>query len=285
MSKKISDNEIQFIKDNFCDKGYAFCAKSLNKSPVTIFKYAKQFNLVTTDECKSKIRSASAAKWQNERPKPQEKRCVNANTFINGSNNKDIAYICGLLWGDGSFVKDLGRVSLNNCAIDSQDFLPIFLRTGNWASHTRKPNKRSIKPSLIISTVNKVLCNFLHDLGYSVGRKDARLAVEFFNKDIRHHWWRGYFDADGCFYFHKKSYSRGINISACYDYDWSFTDDLLKELSIEYRMVRRIRKLGRNSELNINGREKIKKFGKYLYKDSENCRLERKYQKWLECIS
>lgn len=286
MGKWYNEQEDSFLKENYTKMGAEFCSEKLNRKVISIYNRAHKIGLHVDSSYRVK-NIAPYHKFIKENPKPQSERKVNADRFINGQNDSNTAYICGVLWADGHITsnpKYYGKIALSALKSDVELYIPIFNKHDLWNIFYHKPSeKRQLQAT--ISTVNTTLANHLHKFGYVTKRMDMTNAVNFFHESVKHHWWRGFFDGDGCFY--KPKYSRYASVSACYNYNWKSYTDLLTSMNIKYCTYNKIsQKTGYGkSSISFTKKEYIKAFGEYLYKDSENCRLERKYQKWLECIS
>ena len=108
--------------------------------------------------------------------------------------------------------------------------------------------------------------------------------------NLKHYWFRGLIDGDGCFYFHK--YHKEMTLASSYNQDWNYILKLCKHLNIEPAMKKTIQTqnghINKSSVIRFRKFEYIKKFGDYIYKDRDVDRIgfERNYNKFKQiCIN
>lgn len=94
---------------------------------------------------------------------------------------------------------------------------------------------------------------------------------------VRHLWWRGYSDGDGCF---MKGRLSVFTLTSCREQDWSFYAQLCKDLGVDQVRVRRQRfKHGsENSSVVVSSKRLIEKLGSYFYQgyETDGIGLQRK---------
>ena len=157
----------------------------------------------------------------------------------------------------------------------------IFLKIGKWNLYNyEKFDKRTNKNyySSTICTTNKFLYKFLENNDYK--QKSYISADKILNKipdKLKHHFFRGYSDADGCYYYNTKTTTKQYSITSTKEQNWSFMINIFEKLNIKYSL----RILKTYSQIRIVNKSDILKYAEYLYQDSINIRLERKYEKYI----
>jgi len=212
-----------------------------------------------------------------------EKYNVDHFQFFN-IDNIIIAYILGLIWADGSISKNGFRISLH-CKYDKDinsdynTFIKILNLIGNWNDyHYDRYDKRTKKTYRKgeFQTTNRHLYNFLKKMDYD--KKSYVSPTKILNnipKDLHSHFFRGYSDGDGSFY-HKNSTTQ-YAVASTVQQDWGFMINKLDELGIKYTVKRVVLNKNSSSVVRITNKWDIMKLGEWMYQDSEDSRLERKY--------
>lgn len=211
------------------------------------------------------------------------KNCkVNADDFVQ-VKTKEHAYILGLLWADGTLCDNKEKGKEISITMKSEDILTlseIFNKTGQWNITHKFKNSLERKPQTRFRTSNGKLFDYLLDKDYKSKNNSPSKIIETISDGLKHYWFQGFFDGDGCFYVNQKLYFYRTNISGPYDQDWSFVENLYKDLQIRYSIRKYISKLNhKSSSINTVARINGKILGKYLYQDG--CiGLQRKYEKY-----
>jgi len=210
---------------------------------------------------------------------------VNPLQFINPTT-PEVAYILGLLWADGYIGKN-NAVNIQAVRTDLDLLYKHFLTTGNWKIYYRTPKNR--KEQATIHKGNMMLANFLKENDYTIkSDKSACKILSIIPENLKHYWFRGVVDGDGCFYIrNKKSYQ--FSLASSYQQDWTYFEDLLKSLNIKYNIQRRIQirknlPSTQSSVIRISNKNTIKILGEYIYQNYEidKIGLHRKYEKFLQ---
>lgn len=187
--------------------------------------------------------------------------------------NEQTAYILGYLWADGSIFKDkngIAYIRLRIIRADANEIKPLFDKFSflkKWASYDRHHvcETRNHSPSTEFALYNANLGNFLIDeLNYKNKSFDSpEKVLNFIPERFQKFWWRGYFDGDG--YIGTKD----MTITSTYEQDWSLTEDLFKNLEVNYIIRRKIcKKHGhKSSTIRVSYLEGMVKFATYLYGD------------------
>lgn len=203
--------------------------------------------------------------------------------------NPKVAYVLGFLWADGYISEKNNRIAIE---ITTKDFLyiePILQSVGHWnVYHRSRPNRKP--QSMATLTDNIKLTELLRDYDYCSKSASPSKILATIPDKLKHHWFRGLSDGDGCFYHGpinqpvEKRSLKHFTIGSTYEQDWSFVEQLMFELDItKYNLIKKTTvKDHKSSVIRFIGKKNITKFGKYIYRDFESCYLPRKYQKFVE---
>jgi hypothetical protein len=269
-----SAQDVLFLKENYSKYGKCYCADKLKLKPSQINTKCRKLQLKINRSTLSNIlicAQANALKHHIYN--------VNVVQFINVTT-AEVAYILGLLWADGYLYKPTGSIRIDALKSDIDHYFPIFIKTGNWNMCKRK-NSTSGKEMATVNTSNKSLCKHLMHHGYN--KKSIESADKILNiipNHLKHYWFLGYTDGDGCFNINTKNQYSCLTWSSSYDQNWSFLTNVLNNFGIRYHYKQCISKIGhKHSRIIILRKNDIIKFGNYIYK-SPNIGLFRKYDKY-----
>lgn len=222
-----------------------------------------------------------------------EKCNINPNLFLN-ITTKEIAYLLGLIWADGFLNpskngrnSNLGFVMVKE---DIEIIKPMLDSIGKWNYYERKQPVDTWKPSINVITNNKRILNFLIEHDYGI--KSQASADKILSKipdNLKHYFFRGLIDGDGCFYHYipkKGSTLRQFALTSTYEQDWSYFEKLCESLDIKYKIKRTTNNKSSSSVIRITNKDGIKRLGNYIYTnfDSDNIGLIRKNLKYHEII-
>jgi hypothetical protein len=211
----------------------------------------------------------------------------NLNFFTTDISPNSI-YILGFLWGDGYLAKThtCYNIRLSNNIRDEESIKNIILKTGNWKIYPDVQNRTTFNLS------DKEVHTFLSKNDYKEKSfKEPTKILNNIDKSLHFYFWLGFSDADGCWYsqYHK---SRLFTVSGNYEYKWIEYCTLLSNLNINYsyrqkeqQSYRDKNKICKCSEITIRKKNDLIAWGKYLYQDSKFTGLERKYQRYIKCMS
>lgn len=262
-----NQSHIKFLIKNYPKLGADYCSEQLNFTVCQIRSKASQLKL-------------KVIKRKGHLKNP-EKCNVNPLMFINPTQ-PEIAYLTGFLWADGY----LGSHYSINSEINFEDanvLLPIFQKTGNWKTYTRT-RKKSITTKFTCSS--KLMYDFF---SFESNSSPNKLICNVPTK-LKHYFFRGYCDGDGCFYFNKKQYLRQLCFSSCYDQDWEFIISLFKEINIQKYKTSKVQRKNKKGKINsyskvvVSNKSDITKFGEYIYQ-GEQFGLNRKFAKFCDIIT
>ena len=192
--------------------------------------------------------------------------------------NKEMAYTFGFWTADGNMGKNNNRISF--CSKD-YDLITIIKSALN--SNHKIGNSNGCF-NLTIS--NKIMYNDLLKLG---GIPAKSLIIQFPEVPDKYlsHFIRGYFDGNGCFYIQKDK--RRIHSNEYLGSNFCGNIDFLSAMKIKIKENANIDKTGcyiTNKRPNRSQRiysllyfgKKAIALGDYIYQNSENLRLERKFK-------
>jgi hypothetical protein len=198
-----------------------------------------------------------------------------------------VAYILGFIWADGYLTKDGRHFNVSGVEEDIDEIESLFDKLGNWCKHTDNREKYGWKNAKTLIGSNKEIYGFLLEHDYD--KKSYVSADKILSKipdDLKHYFFRGLVDGDGCFYYNKKGYLRQFALTSTYEQDWSYFENLCDELGVKFKIKRikkfnkKTKKENKSSVVMILGKE-ILKLGNYVYQ-GEQLGLNRKQNKFNE---
>lgn len=270
--------ENDWLVENYKKIGLKQCARFLNLRLLQVRGRITKLNLKLLPETKSKLVSI----------KP-EKCNINPELFYKIST-KEISYLLGLIWADG-FLNPSKNGQNSNLGFtmvkeDIDIIKPMLEFIGKWNYYERKQPVETWKPSINVITNNKRILNFL--IEHDFDKKSYISADKILSKipdELKHYFFRGLIDGDGCFYYYKPengSTLRQFALASSYEQDWSYFEKLCNEKNIKYNIKRTIGKKSSSSVIRITNKDGILKLGEYIYKDlhEDNIGLVRKYEKY-----
>lgn len=212
---------------------------------------------------------------------------VDVNSFLE-IKTKEMAYILGLIWADGHVKKTKENrhiLAISLLKNDMDEVRHNFTKFGNWCEY--KVRIKNEKPCTMLKLHIKQIVELLITNDYSSKYKSPCKILSKIPGDLKHYWWRGYFDGDGSLF--TRSTVNCLNLSSCYYQNWKFVKKLFKTLKIEKFSIRKssyINKLGklhRSSCIIIQNINDIERFCSYIYNcyDIDRIGLTRKYKRYL----
>lgn len=288
MSRRIPLEMISFVKTNYDRLGRNGCAKHLGVSPNRIKAIADAHGIKMTLKGRDDL-------YKRGIDIPNEKRKVNPEVFMNVTT-PEAAYLLGFIWADGCVSRNgatTPTIVIVQTAKDMEDIKPTIGRTGDWRFCYPTKEAEHHQQREHAYTTNRVLADYLDSKGYatkSVGSAAAILAT--IPDHLKHYWWRGLFDGDGCLFL-IKGQSKGVywSITSGYGQDWSPLTDLCDKLRIEFTISRgihpdeaKLKRHRRHSSFFIRRHKAVSAMMEYLYqgREQDGIGLERKWAVWNE---
>ena len=270
-----TEKEIEFLKENYPEHGSVYCSEFLNRSEDSIESQSHLLGLKLNKKIKSLILCESKI--------PKNK--VPYKNFVE-IKSKYIAYVLGFIWSDGNIyeniLKSQYQISISINLKDKPDIENIFDKTGIWNKYEYENyDKRTSKKykNFTLNTTNKKLVNFLIENDYlikSICSPDK--ILETIPNELKHYFFRGMSDGDGCFYIKNKTTQ--YSISGSYNQDWKSIKDLFDKLNVKYSISKQISKKGKGSDIRVVNKNDIDIISNYLYGDIfDEIGLKRKYLK------
>lgn len=193
------------------------------------------------------------------------------------------AYVLGFIWADGYISVDTNGIKVLIAAQDGPEIWALLKRSANsWTccrakNHADENGER--RWSMGISHYE--FRQFLLENEYTVktGASPDKILT-LVSDELKHYWWRGYFDGDGCFSLISETRSKVakralITLTSCKEQDWSFAVRLFNDLGIEYKKCYTKTERGYNSSLRLQKHQSIDRFSSYIY-SGEQFGLSRK---------
>lgn len=206
--------------------------------------------------------------------------------------NKNMAYLLGFIWADGNI--DRHMCTINFKTDDFNTIKNVFDCVGKWTYknyYTKDDRCKKLNEMTLVRMYNTIFTRFLKDNDYD--KKSYISANKILAKvphNLKSYFFRGLIDGDGCWFYIKEKRNKSLSITSTYEQDWSYFQDILKELNIQKYIISKIIRKNINrkhSQLIIGRLEEIKIFGNYIYNnfEYENIGFNRKYQIYKEIIT
>lgn len=196
----------------------------------------------------------------------------------------EIAYTLGFIWGDG-YITDKTRIGISIKKSDAIILEPTFMKAWNWNIRKdiiKKNPKGEMQYNFHKRDVK--LSQKLIEYKYK-SKNEAPTILSIIPDKLKHYWWRGYSDADGCFCITKDKRYR-FSICGPYNQDWSFVENLFRSLGITYSIRREVylKTNYTSSRIIITNRQGSKTIGNYIYRGypEDKIGLKRKYEKYMQ---
>lgn len=280
MNTSISKLE-EFVKQNYRVVGLKFIVDKFDTNKSAVARIAKKFGIKLTHDERSKLRIKACEK-------PPEEFNVNHTIFEN-IEMPEVAYLLGVLWADGHLSHLRAGHHDIICSTTMLDEHPLentFMKTGKWNKYRKKHDNKlhpTWREAITFQTSNKHLFRLLEKMDYTnkIGASPCKV-LKHVPENIRHYWWRGYFDGDGCIYTNGGTIQ--IHFSGPYAQDWAFAKQLMSDLNVtKYTITRNVsNKNNTSSALRLCSKPDTFAFLNYIYKNIENDDIgfTRKYKKF-----
>lgn len=200
--------------------------------------------------------------------------------YFNKIDTEEKAYWLGFLYADGCVHSNNYEISVN---ITDKEHIEKFKAAIKAFNHniTEIQDKRfqNAKTLYQFSIRDKQLHQDLIKWGCIPQKSLLINKIPNIPRDYVSHFLRGYFDGDGSLHYLRGTNNYRISFVGTKD----FLNDIQKELQTNVSLQSNI--AGKAYVLQIAGKRQIERILNYLYNNSkENNRLNRKYQKYLDCL-
>jgi DNA-binding transcriptional regulator WhiA len=258
----LTQEEIQILETYYPTHGAAKCREFMPyRSQQNIRQSAFKRHIKINREVHNLLKSYAFDK--------NRKYKVDENLF-NPVKDPEIAYLLGIMWADGYIHHKCHSIIFESLKADMDNISNIFAFTGNW----NKTIKKKFPHILTVQCFNYRLGKYLQTLDYhKKSGASAKKVLDTIPKHLKHYWWRGYLDGDGC--IDKARYHYTISFSSVYDQNWDFIYDLHQE----FYTTQYIGKKSKSSRAAIHGKKVVGEILKYIYQGYEQDKigLSRKY--------
>lgn len=199
-------------------------------------------------------------------------------------NLPQTAYLLGYLWADGYVRKKKPyQVSLAIATKDADEIRSIVLKTGEWCETLNRANTSGGRNNAALCKfflTNKDISFWFSSMGFhSKSNESPRHLIGFIPEKLRHYFWRGYFDGDGCICSISNGGALCVSFTSSEDQDWSLLSETIKALGIHFKIAKNVKERGSNSVLRIWRKKDVFKIMSYLY-NGEKFGLKRKLFKY-----
>lgn len=275
-----TEDEINFLVNNYPSKGGDYCVEQLNKTKSQI-RYKVSMLGLKVDKSVLIDNSSRQAKLRNDN-RPDTDFKVDVGKF-KSITEPEVAYFLGLFWADGYLYKH--SIEIYCATEDIKNIKPSLDVVGEWNYYNNEARKEGWKPITRVHTNNKRITNILVECDYD--KKSTYSADKILDRipeELRNYFFRGLIDGDGCFYIGKNKEGRitqrQLTMTSTYEQDWGYYINLLDSMDIKYSVRRVENKNGnRYSQVRITNKKGIIKLGEYLYR-GKLFGFDRKYEKF-----
>lgn len=276
------EKEIIFLKENYPTKGGKYCSEILNKSVGSVRYKANKLGIKLSQEYISEIKSQNVLKHQMSRPNDSFK--VNPDKFYN-IKDPEVSYYLGLFWADGYLHKN--GLNVFCASEDISEIKSVLNKIGDWSYYYRPPREDSWKSITRVYTHNSRVFNLLCENDFNEkSHMSPKKIIGRIPEELRHYFFRGLVDGDGCFYFSEKNGkigARQFSITSCYEQDWSYVSDLFDSLNVNYS-IRRVNNKSSYSQIRVTKKGDIRIIGDYIYQ-GDNFGFSRKFNKFKKLVN
>lgn len=188
-----------------------------------------------------------------------------------------VVYFLGFLWADGTISKKTSNVRLKIVKPDFDKIKDrVMMIAKSWRFREENDGNPNHKTQSVLEINHKGLHAFLKSNDYDIksgASPDKILTI--IPEVLRHYWWRGYFDGDGCMVFDGATVR--ASIASCRKQDWNFAEVLSSQFGIPFRLALRDNYRGASgSSIHFEGEVAVTKFMNYILQ-GEPFGLSRKY--------
>ena len=227
------------------------------------------------------------------------KTSVNETIFDN-INSKEAAYLLGFYIADGSLSGNYFAIALNEKDKNTLEMLKNIIAPNYRLSFaSERVNKQGIKtnPMYRLSIYNKHISNVLNSYNFGKNKTYNNKSInKIVPKEFMWHFIRGYWDGDGCISKSntiKRHMTKNGEQKEYYhtNIGWTIISKdklILEELNLFINTFGISTYIYPDTKENFligtHSIQEIQKIYNYLYKDSKNLRMERKFKKFTEIM-
>lgn len=200
--------------------------------------------------------------------------------YFNKIDTEEKAYWLGLLYADGCINSKNYEISIG---LIDKEHVEKFKNAIGAINHRifECSDKRFANAKIFyqFSIKDQQLHNDLIKWGCIPQKSLTLTKIPNIPRDLVSHFIRGYFDGDGSLHYLQTTNNFRISFIGTE----KFLKDIQKELDVT--KIKLARGTGNAFVLQISGRKQVERILNYLYNNStEETRLDRKYQKYLDCL-
>lgn len=193
------------------------------------------------------------------------------------------AYWLGFLYADGCVHTNRNEVSINITDKEHVEKFKNFLGAKNHRITESKDSRwENAKTLYQLSIKDEQIHKDLIKWGCVPQKTLVIDKIPNIPRDFISHFIRGYFDGDGSLHYLQNTDNFRISFTSG---SKKFLEDIQKELNVIHLSLGHSE--GTNTyQLQISGRKQVEKILNYLYQNStEDTRLDRKYNSYLDCLN
>ena len=200
--------------------------------------------------------------------------------YFNKIDTEEKAYWLGFLYADGCVHSNNYEISVNITDREHVEKFKTAIKAFNHSiAEIQDKRFQNAKTLYQFSIRDKQLHQDLIKWGCIPQKSLLINKIPNIPRDYVSHFLRGYFDGDGSLHYLRGTNNYRISFVGTKD----FLNDIQKEIQTNVSLQSNI--AGKAYVLQIAGRRQIERILNYLYNNSkENNRLNRKYQKYLDCL-
>lgn len=200
--------------------------------------------------------------------------------YFNKIDTEEKAYWLGFFYADGCVHSNNYEISVN---ITDKEHVEKFRQTIGAVNHkiteTKDSRFENAKILYQFTIKDKQLHTDLIKWGCIPQKSLVIEKIPNIPRDYVSHFIRGYFDGDGSLHYLKGTNNYRISFVGTQKFLTEIQKELQTNVSLQYGNA------GKAYTLQIAGRKQVERILKYIYQDStEQTRLDRKYQTYLNCL-
>lgn len=223
------------------------------------------------------INTSILMKERHKKKREEIKKQLDTASF--DTHTPESSYIFGLLWGDGYLnnSNNINRSKFVSIGLVSTDFDDILFLFDGWKI-TKRLRKNRTKEITEAFNFDKNFGGFLYNNDFHLKKTVTPSKIlSHIPVGLRSYFFRGWSDADGCFYVSPTATQ--FAMAGSYEQDWSDFEDLLISLNIKYTIKRSLGTKSKSSVVRFCRKRDLIAFRDYLYRNDQNIGLKRKHLK------